>query len=412
MLTSFFGSRSFGGDAAYVERLSAALLRAGHDVDVVHCADAFRAVRGRHPLRAHHPPRGLRTHTLASPVGTLSALWTHQVGTPGPKTAPLRSIVRAGAYDVVHLHNVSLVGGPGLLEVVRSASATATVLMSAHEYWLVCPKSTLWRFERELCTEPRCAPCSVHARRPPQLWRHGDRLGRFVDGLDELIVPSEAAASLLFERGIGRPLEVLPYFIPSDWAGARAGGPNVADGEPTLVAAGRLVPSKGFESLLEAMRRLPDVRLVIAGTGPGEAALRRLARTTANVTVAGLLEPPALASLYRSATALVVPSLWPEPFGYVVLEAASVGVPAIVRGRGALPELARTGGGLVYEGEDELVRAVRSLVDDPERRRSLASRALAAAASEWSESVHVGRYLDLLAGVTSRLRRPQMSQVS
>ena len=51
MITTFFGAHSFGGDAAYVDRLSQALCRRGHEVHVYYCVDAFNAVRGDHPLR-------------------------------------------------------------------------------------------------------------------------------------------------------------------------------------------------------------------------------------------------------------------------------------------------------------------------------------------------------------------------
>ena len=60
MLTTFFGSHSFGGDAAFVDRLSRAFARHGHEVHVIHCRDAFEISRGDQtpaPLRAS-PGRG------------------------------------------------------------------------------------------------------------------------------------------------------------------------------------------------------------------------------------------------------------------------------------------------------------------------------------------------------------------
>ena len=73
MVTTFFGAHSFGGDAAYVDRLARALCRRGHEVHVFHCVDAFNAVRGRHPAAAVHaaarpacPPAGKQgRHPLA-----------------------------------------------------------------------------------------------------------------------------------------------------------------------------------------------------------------------------------------------------------------------------------------------------------------------------------------------------------
>src|SRR5215204_2836461 len=115
MVTTFFGGHSFGGDAAYVERLSSALARRGHEVDVVHCANAFRAVAADHPLRTFAPIDGVRVHTLNSRLGVLSPLWSHQLGRPGPKARPVRRLLESNPHDVVHFHNVSLVGAPEVL---------------------------------------------------------------------------------------------------------------------------------------------------------------------------------------------------------------------------------------------------------------------------------------------------------
>ncbi|MFM7129704.1 MAG: glycosyltransferase, partial [bacterium] len=59
MLTSFFGRHSFGGDSAYVDRLSRALARRGHEVHVIYCRDAFELVRGDFPERPYEPPPGV-----------------------------------------------------------------------------------------------------------------------------------------------------------------------------------------------------------------------------------------------------------------------------------------------------------------------------------------------------------------
>ena len=72
MVTTFFGAESFGGDAAYVDRLSRALLRHGHEVHVVHCVDAFKAVRGNHPLRPYTPPD--RSGRPRSPMSSVTLL--------------------------------------------------------------------------------------------------------------------------------------------------------------------------------------------------------------------------------------------------------------------------------------------------------------------------------------------------
>ena len=113
MLTSFFGAHSFGGDSAYVDRLSRALARRGHEVHVIYCQDAFELVRGSFPLRDYTPPEGVQVHGLKSWAGPLSPLWTQQSGMPGPKWPMIQELIQRIEPDVVHFHNLSLIGGQG-----------------------------------------------------------------------------------------------------------------------------------------------------------------------------------------------------------------------------------------------------------------------------------------------------------
>src|SRR5262249_50666074 len=142
-------------------------------------------------------------------------------------------------------------------------------------------------------------------------------------------------------RGLGAfvPLIHQPYFLPEGWSGGVEQQPAEKLERPYLAAAGRLVRMKGFQRLIPLMRYLPEVDLRIAGTGPYEMDLRALARGLPNVRFEGLLGGPGLAQLFRSARAVVVPSLFPETFGYVVLEAFAVGTPVVVH----------EGGGALYE---------------------------------------------------------------
>jgi len=394
MLTTFYGAQSFGGDAAYVERLSRALVRRGHSVDVVHCSDAFAAAANGHPLRRFEPIDGVRVHRLHSRVGRLSPLWSHQTGRMGPKAHAVRTLVEGEGLDVVHFHNVSLLGAPEVLE--QSAANGAVRLMTAHEYWLVCPMHSLWKLDREVCERPQCVRCTAHGRRPPQLWRSRTRLGDALGGLDALVCPSRHSAEMHAARGVERPLTHLPYFLPDDWAGAAPAPPRRRD-RPYLAAAGRLVRWKGFHELIELMDRLPQLDLLLAGTGPREPELRRLAAERPNVELVGLLSPAELAELFRGARAVVVPSLGYETFGYVVLEALSVGTPAIVRRRGALPELIEaSGGGLVFDDADEAVAQIERVASDGELHAHLAGAGAAALRGIWSEESHVASYLELV----------------
>ena len=401
MVTTFFGAHSFGGDAAYVDRLSRALCRRGHEVHVFHCADAFNAVRGRHPLRPYTPPPGLHVHRLESKFGILSPLMTQATGRPFFKAEALRPFLDAVDTDVVHFHNISLVGGPGVLEMGRQAVR----LMTAHEHWLICPMHLLWKYDRKPCDKPTCLSCSLAGHRPPQVWRATGAIGRGLDELDALIFPSRHTLDEHRARGIqAARLVHLPYFLPDDWSDDIEDEEPEPTARPYLAAAGRLVAMKGFQRLIPLMRYLPEVDLRIAGTGPFEPTLRGLARDLPNVRFEGLLGGKALARLFQGARGVVVPSLFPETFGYVVLEAFAVRTPVIVdAGGGALNETGvLSGGGLGYRTDAELLVALRRIVHDEDLREELAHRGYSRRTGDWSETAHLDRYFGLIQDIQAR----------
>ncbi|HEU5115334.1 MAG TPA: glycosyltransferase family 4 protein, partial [Isosphaeraceae bacterium] len=387
MVTTFFGGHSFGGDAAYVDRLARALLRRGHEVHVVHCADSFNAVRGRHPLRPYTPPPGLQVHLLKSPLGVLSPLSTQITGRPLLKVSALREVVEAIDTDVVHFHNISLVGGPGVLSMGKNAVR----IMTAHEHWLICPMHLLWKYDRKPCDRQECARCMIAGRRPPQVWRYTGAIPRGLRELDALVFPSRHALEEHRRRGIGAPLVHLPYFLPDDWSGGIEDDPPEPSPRPYLAAAGRLVKMKGFQRLIPMMRYLPEADLRIAGTGPYEARLRKLARDLPNVHFVGLMGGEALARLFQGARAVVVPSLFPETFGYVVLEAFAVRTPVVVHnGGGAIRETGvLSGGGLGYSDDAEMLLAMRRMIHDPEMRDERADQGYSVRTGAWSERAHL-----------------------
>jgi glycosyltransferase involved in cell wall biosynthesis len=109
---------------------------------------------------------------------------------------------------------------------------------------------------------------------------------------------------------------------------------------------GRLSPEKGVDRLLEAWSRLGrNRRLVIAGDGPEMKSLQAQADklNLNNVTFLGFVERTSQKELWAGAAFSVVPSVWQEPFGLVVLEAWAKGRPVVAHRIGALPEIITDG---------------------------------------------------------------------
>ena len=394
MVTSFFGADSFGGDAMYVERLSHALGKRGHEVHVIHSAGAFRCVQGRHHRRAYQAPTGLRVHTIATgPRSIVAAIWSHQTGRVGPIAWLLSRVLAEVAFDVVHLHNVSLMGHTRIFDLVPAARRPVR-LVTAHDYWWLCPQSLLWKYNQRVCDGRACSTCLIRAGRPPQMWRGIDHASRSLSRADAVLFPSQSALQIHLAQGLRHPrAQVLPCFVPDEWTSS---APDPAPGaRPYFAAAGRLVTEKGFHEIVPLMREFPALDLRIAGSGPLEAGLRDQAGP--NVKLLGQLASSEVAAVIRGARAVIVPSLFPETFGYVAAEAMALGTPVIARRRGALPELIdAAGAGLLFDSAAELRAHMQALSTDGPKRQGLAAPARAAAARLWSESAHVDAYLELI----------------
>lgn len=402
MLTTFYPPYSFGGDAIFVERLAGELACRGHHVEVIHCEDSYRVLARGDALRAHREHPGVVVHRLKSPFGWLSPLATQQTGYPFFKSRALRQILDTG-FDVINYHNISLVGGPGVLKYGRGIK-----LYTLHEYWLVCPTHILFKFRRAPCVKKHCVLCTLSYRRPPQWWRYTRLMQSAVRHVDAFICPDQFTAAKQREMGLDLPVVHMPHFVPL--AEDQRGQPGSGDADlrrtlfgdvletPYILFVGRLEKLKGLHTIIPTFRRYGRARLLIAGTGDYEAHLRQLARSSDAVHFVGHRSGPALDVLYRNAVALVAPSINYEVSPpLVIMEAARHGTPAIVRKLGSMPEIIEeSGGGLLYTTEDELVAALDRLVDDPPYRNALGERAYQALRKHRTPEAYLARYLGLV----------------
>jgi glycosyltransferase involved in cell wall biosynthesis len=185
MITTFYPPFNFGGDGVFVEQLSRELAQRGHKVEVIHCIDSYQVMAESSDFSAPCDDHSnVTVHRLKSPFGVLSPLATQQTGRPLLKSKRIAEIL-ASDFDVIHFHNVSLVGGPGILHHGRG-----TKLYTLHEYWLVCPMHVLFKNRTAPCESPSCFTCSVRHRRPPQLWRYTDLMKESLAHIDVCIAPS------------------------------------------------------------------------------------------------------------------------------------------------------------------------------------------------------------------------------
>jgi glycogen synthase len=182
--------------------------------------------------------------------------------------------------------------------------------------------------------------------------------------------------------------------IAADLQGLRAR--FAAPDERLVLMVGRLVYEKGFHVALDALepviRRLGNVRFVVAGTGTAERELKRQARRLGlarHGTFLGWIGDDMLHSLYRIADLCIVPSIY-EPFGLVALEAMASGCLCVVADTGGLREVVPGDGSVGHrfpardaERLGEIVAEV--LRDDDARARAVAAAREHVLQFDWGE---------------------------
>ncbi len=153
------------------------------------------------------------------------------------------------------------------------------------------------------------------------------------------IVGASAHMKAEFDRNTARPVTVAPLF-----SGPAAPEPTSSRHASRFAFVGRMTSAKGGHLAIEACASLQaslreSITLDFVGDGPDRARWEELARSRAvDARFHGWLGPEARDEVVRHACALVVPSIWPEPFGLVGLEAARLGVPAVAFDAGGIRE--------------------------------------------------------------------------
>ncbi|MDA0999769.1 MAG: glycosyltransferase family 4 protein [bacterium] len=287
----------------------------------------------------------------------------------------IREALRQFRPDVIFIAQVLNPAAIGLLS--ESAPAVRYVLGLR----LSCPSGRrMPRTWDGICTKPFDAHCLWKAhtqlcmpRRPDtalRVWRDVRKNQQASGRLHRLLLPSRYVRELLIESGMNpEQLEVLHLYTRLS-AEIEAAGPAP---ERRILLLGRPSPEKGFDLVLQALAHIEaPTTLEIAGDGPFIADLRRMAGEIPSrheIVFSGFIPRDRISEAYRRARVAVVPSIWPEPFGIVGIEAMAHGLPAVAFDVGGIPDWLTDGltGALVPRKDvPGLARALESYLSDPE----------------------------------------------
>jgi glycosyltransferase involved in cell wall biosynthesis len=301
--------------------------------------------------------------------------------------------------EIVHLHQFE---DP---DAIAAMQRSAPVVISAHGY-LACTSGVHYFRPGQECGRAHglgCIPNLVacaHTSDPLQLpgaYRRASRSLATLRRADLTVSYSSAIDRHLAVNRIARR-RVIPLFSTMS--------PAAGSGHATrrrVVFAGRVVLPKGIAVLVRAAREV-DAEFVICGDGWRLQQMRRLATRMGidqRIDFKGWLGGPELARELAEASVVAVPSIWPEPFGLVGIEAFAAGRPVVASATGGVRDWLEDGvNGLSAKPGDPraLALALNALLDDPTRQRSMGAAGKEMAAARFSRECHVAALLDAYAG--------------
>jgi glycosyltransferase involved in cell wall biosynthesis len=314
-----------GGVEKYLQSVIPSLLERGHSVGLLY-------------EHVFHPDKD----TIDPPAAGLPSWCIGETG----REACLLSLEKWNP-DVVYSH--------GLDDGLESALLERfSCMFYAHTYWGTCVSG------RKCHLSPRPQPCArrlgpacllmYYPRRcgglhPGTMWRmfqEQSRRNSNLDAYQAVLVASHHMYQELERHGVPKDRLHLVPLPPPDVAPTLP--PPARNMQGRILFLGRLMDIKGVDYLLESLPQASQklgrpLTVTIAGDGPDRGKLEKLA---AQLGVAaefpGWVAPEQKLNLLRQSDLLAIPSLWPEPFGLVGIEAGSFGVPAVGYSVGGIPD--------------------------------------------------------------------------
>jgi glycosyltransferase involved in cell wall biosynthesis len=351
-----------GGAEKYVERIAQAL-SLSDDVMVITTGPYFRGVQQHtnaitlfryNPLNLYNTYYAARKNAYIKPLWHLIDLWNPH------SFEVLNRIFIKEKPDVVHTHNL---GGISLSAFSAIRAHGIPHIHTVHDFSFICPRATLLRSDETLCSSPSPL-CKIYANAKKIL----------AGSPDIVTAPSDFALNTHVERGFFSHslLRMLPLGIDVH----EKPDPNKTYDTIHFLYVGRITRDKGVHILLQAFREIDNqnIRLHIVGKGPALGFCQELAGSDKRITFHGFVSTEVLDSIYRSAHALIVPSIWFDNSPTVIYEAMSFGLPVIGSRVGGIPELIEHGNtGFLFQsgGREELRLILETLIQDPDNLRRL-----------------------------------------
>ncbi len=395
LISNLYEPYVLGGAEVYVQRIARELAR-DNEVTVItqqpfsgpaslrakaEVEDGVKVYRF-YPLNFYFTYYSSQAPQWKTPFWHLLNLWN-----PHPYQV-IRGILKKEKPDIVHSH---ITGGFSLSVYSAVKSLGYPHIHTCHGYALLSPWSALMRRGRVISRF--------------NFWdRQFMKISRFFSrSVDLALFSSQFTMDMHLKNQFFLDSKCLKLPHGIKLSGNVKGNKNYDTID--ILYTGRLIPAKGIQTMVESFKYLSsnNVRLHITGKGPYELTLRQLAEADQRISFHGFVTREQLGRLYQQSNVVIVPSLFYEPYGLVILESFRAGTPVIGSRIGGIPEIIEDdyNGRLFTPGDSGALKEIlEGLVNNPAELKRLGEGA-AASIKKYDINEHVRQLIELYREVRS-----------
>lgn len=388
LITTLFEPWLIGGAERYVTKLAKDLSK-NHDVIII----TTKGPSQRTNQSSHQNPRvievnPINTNTIyemlnnSSSIGLVKKSLWHFIDTWNFSTyKQIKRILEREKPDLIHTNSIK-----GLSPSIFSAINNFQIphIHTMHDFELISRWSALYRRGKPITR--------FNFLDKLYIWY----MRRITSNIDVIISPSRFLMN--FHTRLGFFGKSKQYVIPH---GIEQKDNVKPENNPSreFLFIGQIVEHKGPQIVLEAFKRLKnlDVKLHFIGTGSYLDALKQMAGDDIQIIFHGYVETKEFEQIIRRCSYLIVPSLWYEIFGLVIIEGMNKGLPVIGSNIGAIPELIKDGynGFLFNPGNIKcLQQIIEKLINNKDILSTLSKNAIDSS-RQFSSDIHTKRILDI-----------------
>ena len=327
-----------GGSESYMLKLGSYFEKMGHQVEYFGMYDEKNTVGNS--LRLYTENLDFHSNSAKRFLYPFKIIYSREA------SVKIGKILDSFKPDVVHMNNINFQLTPSIIYAVKKRGIA--LVQTVHDYQMICPNHLFYSFQEnkpcERCTRGSLLNCVKHK------CIHGSRVKSILGALEAKLysllktyrlVDLYICPSKFLEKKLTSASDIYKdkTFVLHNFIEKKNIEKKQDNSKPYIFFAGRLSAEKGVKLLAETAKLLPHIDFVVAGSGPDEDKLCGIP----NVKLTGFLNGSELTEKMANAAALIAPSVCYENCPLSILEAHSMGVPAITMNSGGMAELVEDG---------------------------------------------------------------------